>query len=538
MSKRRYNEMITTLASIGISAESMSVDFQNSLRLASEDAPLIVTDEPKSEDEEDVEMDDNAKEEKVQEEAEVGRDMMKAILDGLDKCDYYLKKIVGNNSSIIETTGNFKKSDMLPTIDKAIDLIKLNYPEGDTRVENIETLYRLLSQRRMKKLSGGQSEPFIYEGYQLIFLESLWYMVSIIPASLDKNIPCAEIVQENASNLIVYQAYMKMLENITSKEYVDALGSFEFTVSGAPMSTPVSETPYTMMEDFQEYFISKEAAEFAGTDRYEGIIENQSKQLPLGFFAKWKLKRKSQKELKQIAQKMRESGIADGLAAKTNNWAIKYVDWATKTTGRKVVNFLLFGLLGNMICQIFSNKFLISEYIKFSHEFIPYIDNEIVKLDKEIKSIDTSNTIGTLEMENKVQAIRGLNELKAVILKHQETLKTASDAGLSLESASYLTAGESIINAMNIKNSGSPDIFLSIMHAITTTCEMLQGCTLAHRYQIITDTYGLMYETNAEVRRNKLEAIIKRNADIIINDITKRQGLQRGQRIDNIKNIF
>lgn len=527
--KSRVDLAIENLQALGIVSDENMRRIRNAFIVSSEEATEAIV--PDEENNETVE---EAKENSV-----TSPELMKAILESLDKLDIHLKKVVQSNPNIVETTGSFRKTEMNKILQMGFEVLEKVYidenGEDDERLRKLKTLFTILNNGTLKRLVGGSKEPFIYEGYQLILLECLFYMVSLVPTSIDKNKTVNEIIEENPATLIVFHTYMKMLDNITSPEYIKALGTAEFIASSSNVASnspvPVSETPYVNMPEFDKYFISREAAEKAIDN-----IDQDAKEMGPGVYKAWCIRRRRHKELNKILKQMRKTGITSEMIKRTCGFFMNYVDWATSSWKNRGKNFIgtwivfnkPIAILSAMILETLMHAQSKEFYVTMKSELVPYIDKKIDYLSQTRDAmVKNDQSEGLEEIQ---RSLNDFKQLKKDIMDYRSKWETSGE--------SMFTSGESIINAMNIKNSGNVDIFLSILNAIATTAEMLCGVTMTHRYQMIEDVYGLMYESNTEVRNNKLDALLHRMREVVTLDITRRQGLQRAEKLESVNELF
>ena len=199
--------------------------------------------------------------------AEEGTDLIKITLDSLDTYYKAMNKIIASNPGIIDQSGVFKRNPMVKDmIFPALDALKYAYEDETNPIfESINKVVSLISNgATAKKLKGTGQSPFLYEGLQLVLMETLYHLVNMIPVSINKGVSMNDL--GTVTNTKVLESYISMITDIASPEFYSTLSNkieFEETPvaagvqvgaeSGFINTSGLADTPYAKYPEFDVY---------------------------------------------------------------------------------------------------------------------------------------------------------------------------------------------------------------------------------------------------------------------------------------------
>ncbi|MGL5715708.1 MAG: hypothetical protein ACRCX2_21985 [Paraclostridium sp.] len=186
--------------------------------------------------------------------------LTKMGMESMDKWTNVFNTLYSSNSNNIEVTGNFKKNPLYKTfVIPAMETLTTLFDEKGSDVENpyiayLQKMHDLLcEQTTMKCVSGGTKAPFLYEGFQIVFLEALHQTIMASFVAISKDIDLETVYEETKNK--VFKTYFIMLEDICSEQNMVMYKQFgKEIIYNIPVNKDidtgsVAESPYFKYKD-------------------------------------------------------------------------------------------------------------------------------------------------------------------------------------------------------------------------------------------------------------------------------------------------
>lgn len=178
--------------------------------------------------------------------------MMKIIANYTNDYTKNFEDIYNRNKEIIDFTGDFKASGIYNDfINPSMTILTQVFKDNDV-IKHVEKLIELLQdKRKMISVTGKPSNPFLYEGMQLVLIETVRTLMALIPSSIKQNAPINEVIDK--MNLNVAKCLIQMTADLV--EIGPMLGNKIYYVEPVVSevtgkSEQIHETPYAKLEVF------------------------------------------------------------------------------------------------------------------------------------------------------------------------------------------------------------------------------------------------------------------------------------------------
>ena len=178
--------------------------------------------------------------------------MLKIIGNYTNEYTENYQKLLVTNKDVIETTGDFKANILFNDfINPAMTILEQVYNESPS-IKHIRGLIDLMMEKRkMISIAGKPDTPFIYEGMQLVLLETIRTMLALIPSTIKQNQSLEEVM--SSMNLNVPKCLIQMCADLIelSPLYGSKIYFVEPVVSEIThKSEELANTPYTDLDVF------------------------------------------------------------------------------------------------------------------------------------------------------------------------------------------------------------------------------------------------------------------------------------------------
>lgn len=179
--------------------------------------------------------------------------MTKVIGQYVNNYALQLEEFVKRNRDMIDYSGDLKQIPWFNTfVNPAMELIKKVFMD-DPIVKHLENLIETMSNKRnMLSITGKQDSPFLYEGMQIVLIDTIRNVLACIPYSVKNNQNLSEVIESMKLNVI--KCLVQMVADLvevspmfgTKIYYVEPIVS---EITGK--SEEIANTPYSNLEVMQ-----------------------------------------------------------------------------------------------------------------------------------------------------------------------------------------------------------------------------------------------------------------------------------------------
>lgn len=157
---------------------------------------------------------------------------------------------IKNNKDFIDYSGDFKQTDHYNGfINPAMDILNKVF-QDDPIIKHVESLIEIMSNKRtVLSVCGKPDNPFMYEGMQIVLVDTIRNLLACIPYSIKNNKTLSEVIDSMQLNvvkcLIQMVADLVEVSNLfgTKIYYVEPVVS---EITGK--SEEIANTPYTKLD--------------------------------------------------------------------------------------------------------------------------------------------------------------------------------------------------------------------------------------------------------------------------------------------------
>lgn len=186
--------------------------------------------------------------------------MMKIIANYTNDYTQNFEDIYKRNKDVIDFTGDFKASGIFNDFINPSMTILTQVFKDNPIMSHVEKLIELLQdKRKMISVMGKPSTPFLYEGMQLVLIETVRTLLALIPSSIKQNAPVNEVI--DSMNLNVAKCLVQMTADLV--EIGPMLGNKIYYVEPVVSevtnkSEEITNTPYAKLDVFNKDEVGKQ----------------------------------------------------------------------------------------------------------------------------------------------------------------------------------------------------------------------------------------------------------------------------------------